>query len=121
MLLRDDDALLLLRNPRCSKSREAVALLDARGTRYAARLYLAEPLSRDELADLARRLARPVRDLVRTQEPAFAALGLTEPASDASLLDALAREPALLERPVLVRGQRAVIGRPPDALLELLR
>jgi arsenate reductase len=121
MLPRDDDALLLLHNPRCSKSREAMALLDARGARYETRLYLEAPLSRDELADLAQRLARPLRDLVRTQEPAFAALALAEPASDAALLGALVREPALMERPVLVRGKRAAIGRPLEALAELLR
>ncbi|MBM4383790.1 MAG: arsenate reductase (glutaredoxin) [Deltaproteobacteria bacterium] len=120
MLPFDDDALLLLHNPRCSKSREAAALLDARGARYETRLYLEAPLSRGELADLAQRLARPVRELVRTKEPAFAALGLIASAGDDALLDALAREPALLERPVLVRGKRAVIGRPPEAVLELL-
>ena len=120
MLPRDDETLFLLHNPRCSKSCEAKALLDARGARYEMRLYIEAPLSREELADLAQRVARPVRDLVRTKEPAFAALALSEPASDVALLDALAREPALLERPVLVRGKRAVIGRPPDAILELL-
>jgi arsenate reductase len=121
MLPAEGAALLLLHNPRCSKSREAKALLDARGARYETRLYLEAPLSHAELTGLARRLSRPVRDLVRVKEPAFAALGLGESASDAALLEALAREPALLERPVLVRGARAVIGRPPGAILELLR
>ena len=114
------DALLLLHNPRCSKSREAKALLDERGVAYAERLYLEQPLSRDELADLARRLARPVREWTRTQEPAFASSGLAGGAPDAALLDAIARHPELLERPVVVRGARAVVGRPPSAILGLL-
>ena len=121
MLPSKADAFVLLHNPRCSKSREAKALLDARGIAYEERRYLEVPLSREELADLAQRIARPVRDFVRTQEPAFAALGLAASAPDDSLLDALAGNPSLLERPVLVRGARAVVGRPPEAILELLR
>ena len=120
MLTADPDALLLLHNPRCSKSREAKALLDGRGIAYTERRYLEQPLSRAELAELAQRLARPVREWTRTREPAFAQLGLRADAPDAALLDAIARHPELLERPVLVRGARAVVGRPPEAILELL-
>jgi arsenate reductase len=120
MLSASSDRLLLLHNPRCSKSREAKALLDARGAAYTERRYLEEPLSRAELADLATRLARPVAEWTRTRDPGFAALGIPASAPDASLLDALARHPELLERPVLVRGGRAVVGRPPEAILELL-
>lgn len=120
MHLASSVAILLLHNPRCSKSREAKALLDARGVAYTERRYLEEPLSREELADLARRLGRPAREWTRTKEAAFAQLGLTAEADDASLLDAIARHPVLLERPMLVRGARAVVGRPPEAILELL-
>ncbi|HEU4427918.1 MAG TPA: arsenate reductase (glutaredoxin) [Myxococcota bacterium] len=120
MLPRDANALLLLHNPRCSKSRAAKALLDARGAAYEERRYLEAPLSRAELADLAQRLGRPLRALVRSQEPAYAELGLGANASDAELLAALAEHPELLERPVLVCGPRAAIGRPPETVLELL-
>jgi arsenate reductase len=120
MLPGSDGALLLLHNPHCSKSRAAKTLLDARGVAYTERRYLEAPLSRAELAELAQRLARPVRDWTRTGEPAFAALGLTRDAPDALLLDAIATHPELLERPVLVRGRRAVVGRPPESILELL-
>jgi arsenate reductase len=120
MLPASRDALLLLHNPRCSKSREAKALLDARGAAYEERRYLEQPLSREELADLAQRLARPAREWTRTQDPAFAQLGLSANAPAAALLDAIAQRPELLERPVLVRGARAVVGRPPAAILELL-
>jgi arsenate reductase len=120
MLLASRDQLLLLHNPRCSKSRAAKELLGARGVAYEERRYLEAPLSRDELAELARRLARPVREWTRTKEPAFARLGAAERTSNDALLDALARHPELLERPILVRGDRAAIGRPVEALLELL-
>jgi arsenate reductase (glutaredoxin) len=120
MLPASTDRPLLLHNPRCSKSREAKALLDARGVAYEERRYLETPLTREELGDLARRLARPAREWTRTQEPAWAALGLPASAPNESLLDAIARHPELLERPMLVRGERAVVGRPPDAILELL-
>jgi len=120
MLPRDANALLLLHNPRCSRSRAAKELLDARGAAYEERRYLEAPLSGAELADLAQRLGRPLRELVRSKEPAYGELGLGPKASDAALLAALASHPALLERPLLVRGPRAVIGRPPEAILELL-
>jgi arsenate reductase len=120
MLPARSDLLLLLHNPRCSKSRAAKALLEARAVSFSERDYLAEPLTRAELTELARRLGRPVREWTRTQEPAFAALGLGADAADAALLDAIARRPELLERPVLVRGDRARVGRPPEAILELL-
>ena len=120
MALPADDSLLLLHNPRCSKSRAARALLEERGTRFALRLYLDEPLSRAELDELRRRLGRPAREWVRRGEPAFAAAGLSAESDDGPLLDALAAHPELLERPILVRGARAAVGRPPERILELL-
>ncbi len=120
MLPVSPDRLLLLHNPRCSKSRAAKALLDARGLAYDERCTLDSPLSRAELGELAQRLARPVREWTRTQEPAFAALGLQDSAPNDSLLDAIARHPELQGRPTLVRGARAVVARPLEAMLELL-
>lgn len=120
MLPRDPNALVLLHNPRCSKSRAAKALLEARGAAFEERRYLESPLSRAELTDLAERLGRPLRELVRSKEPAYAALELGAQASDEALLGALEAHPELLERPVLVRGARAALGRPPEAILELL-
>lgn len=114
-----DDRLLLLHNPRCSKSRAARALLEARSVPFEERRYLETPLTREELADLRERLD-PDAAWVRRGEPAWAEAGLpSEPGPDA-LLDAIAAHPILLERPILVRGPRAVVGRPPERLLELL-
>jgi len=114
------DELTLLHNPRCSKSREAKALLEARGVAFVERRYLEAPLSRAELADLSARLGRPAREWVRRKEVAFAEAGLAAGAGDEAILDAIAAHPILLERPILVRGARARVGRPPEAILALL-
>ena len=120
MALPEDDTLVLLHNPRCSKSRAARALLEERGVAFEERRYLDAPLSRAELDALRERLGRPAGEWVRRGEGAFAERGLSPDADDDALLDAMAAEPILIERPILVRGARAVVGRPPEKVLELL-
>jgi arsenate reductase len=115
-----EEELLLLHNPRCSKSRAARTLLEERGASFRERRYLDEPLDRDELAELRRRLGRPVREWTRTGEAAWKEAGLGPDADEGALLDALAARPVLMERPILVRGRRAVVGRPPEQVLDLL-
>jgi arsenate reductase len=111
----------LYHNPRCSKSRAALELLESRGVRPQIVAYLETPPDRQALQQLLRKLGLGARHLLRTGEPEFAALGLDDPAlDDATLLDAIAAHPRLLERPIAVAGDRAVIGRPPDRVLELL-
>jgi arsenate reductase (glutaredoxin) len=119
-LPESDDQILLLHNPRCSKSRAVRALLEERGVAFAERRYLEAPLARGELAELAARLGLPPRDWVRTGEGAYAEAGIGAEASEAELFDAMARRPILMERPILVRGRRAVVGRPPEKVLSLL-
>ena len=118
---RDANAeIVLLHNPRCSKSRQALALLQARGVAVRERRYLEQPLSRDELARLRLRLARPAGEWLRRGEAAFGEAGLSEGSSEAEILDAMARHPILIERPIALRGERAVLGRPPEEVLRLL-
>lgn len=112
--------ILLLHNPRCSKSRKAKELLESSGAAFTERLYLEEPLSRDDLAEIARRLGRSPREWVRKGEGAFGAAGLDADSTEGALLDAMAEAPILMERPIVVRGQRAVVGRPPEDVLTLL-
>lgn len=112
--------LTLLHNPRCSKSRAAKALLEERGVAFVERRYLDAPLSRTELATLHERLRRSPREWLRRGEASYAASGLDESASDDAILDAMAAHPELIERPILIAGDRAVVGRPPETLLELL-
>ncbi len=120
-LTRSDDELLLLHNPRCSKSRAARALLEERGVPVRERRYLEEPLSLDELRALAARLGRPAREWARRGEPAWRDAGLgDEAATEEEILAAMAAHPVLIERPILVCGTRAVIGRPPERVLDLL-
>ncbi len=119
-LPEDPATCVLLHNPRCSKSRAARALLEERGVGVRERRYLDEPLSRAELEELRRRLGRPAAEWVRRGEPAYRDAGLSPASSESELLDAMAASPILIERPILVRGPRAVVGRPPERVLELL-
>lgn len=111
--------LILYHNPRCSKSREALALLEARDANIQVRRYLDDPLSLDELYALAERLDSPVESLVRTSEAEWKALALDAP-TDEQRLKAIAAHPRLMQRPLLDRGDRAILGRPPEAILTLL-
>jgi len=120
MTLPDGDALVLLHNPRCSKSRAALALLEERGARFETRLYLEAPLCRGELEELGRRLGRGVLGFTRTREDAFAQAGLSGDSDEGAVLDAMVDAPILMERPILVGATRAVIGRPPEDILDLL-
>jgi len=107
-------------NPRCSKSRETLALLEANGVKPEIVRYLETPPDRETLQILLHKLGMSsVRQLMRTKEELYKTLRL-ENASEAQLLDALAAHPALLERPVVINGDRARIGRPPEAVLEIL-
>ena len=112
--------ILLLHNPRCSKSRSTLALLEERGVSFAIREYLVEPLVREELLDLQGRLERPLRDFVRTGESAFASAGLSPESDDEALMSAVIAHPILLQRPIVIAGERAAIGRPPEDVLEIL-
>jgi arsenate reductase (glutaredoxin) len=115
------DPLILWHNPRCSKSRAALDLLRARGIEPSVREYLKDPPDRDELEAVANALGGPVKAMMRTGEPEYAELDLDAPGViDAALFAAMAGHPRLIERPVLIRGERAVIGRPPERVLELL-
>ena len=96
-----------------------MGLLKELGIAYTERCYLDEPLTAEELGELRTRLARPVREWTRQGESAFAAAGLDAGAGDAQLIEAIAREPILLERPIVVRGLQARVGRPPSEVLAL--
>ncbi|MBB3986942.1 arsenate reductase [Sagittula marina] len=113
-------AMILWHNPRCSKSREALALLEARGAQVVVRRYLEDAPGADELRGLRALLGVPVIEMMRPKEAAFKEMGLSKDADDETLLAAMAQEPKLIERPVLIAGRKAVIGRPPERVLELL-
>ena len=113
--------ITLYHNPRCSKSRQALALLEARDINPDLILYLENIPTEVELRALLRKLGIEARDLLRTGEAAYKDLNLgNQDLGEAELLAAMIREPRLIQRPIAVAGNKAVIGRPPEKVLELL-
>lgn len=107
-------------NPRCSKSRQALALLEERGAEITIRRYLDEPPTLAELQDAQSKLALPAIEMIRTGEAAFKEMGLSKSDPDETLLKAMAKAPKLIERPVVFSGDKAVIARPPEKALDIL-
>ncbi|MEZ5893540.1 MAG: arsenate reductase (glutaredoxin) [Parvularculaceae bacterium] len=107
-------------NPRCSKSRETLALLEAKGVKPEIVCYLETPPSKAQIKELAQKLGlKSVREMMRTKEDAYGELGLAG-ASEAALIAAMAENPVLIERPIVVKGAKAAIGRPPETVLHIL-
>ena len=113
--------LTLYHNPRCSKSRGALELLAQRGLTPKVINYLETPPSAEELQRIIARLGIPARQLLRSGEEDYKTLGLADPSlSDLQLIEAMVAHPKLIERPILIAGEAAVIGRPPEKVLEIL-
>jgi arsenate reductase len=113
--------IVLWHNPRCSKSRQALALLRERGIEPTLRLYLEQPPDVAELDALLTALALEPRELLRRDEAAYRDAGLDVPTLDrAALVAAMVAQPILIQRPIAVSAGRAVVGRPPERVLELL-
>ena len=108
-------------NPRCSKSRQTLALLEEHGVAPQVVLYLENPPSEAELEMLLQKLDISARQLLRKGEDAYAENNLGDTQLQAAeLVAAMAAHPKLIERPIVVAGDRAVLGRPPENVLELL-
>jgi arsenate reductase len=113
--------LTLYHNPFCSKSRGALETLEARGLTPNIVRYLETPPNARELQVLLGKLGISARALLRTGEEAYKTLNLADPSlTEAQLIDAMVANPKLIERPILIAGERAIIGRPPERILELL-
>ncbi len=108
-------------NPRCSKSRQTLEILRSKGVEPEIVLYLEAPLSKPTLVDLLTKLDLSAAQLVRRSEQDFKdkKLGAVD-VSEAQLIEAMLKNPKLIERPIVVVGDRAVLGRPPENVLELL-
>jgi arsenate reductase (glutaredoxin) len=108
--------------PTCTKCRELAALLTAQGIDFERVNFHLDPLSTEQLAALVAKTGRPARELLRTREPVYAELGLANrrDIGDAEAIALMAEHPQLLQRPVVERGDRAVLARPPERALELL-
>ena len=112
--------VVIWHNPSCSKSRQALALLKERDLEPTVRLYLKDPPSAEELRATIEKLGfDDPQELVRKKEKQFAELGVAEMEGDA-VVDAMAAHPKLIERPVVITDRGARIGRPTEAILEVL-
>ncbi|MBC3209801.1 arsenate reductase (glutaredoxin) [Pseudomonas sp. SWRI111] len=113
--------LTLYHNPRCSKSRGALELLEARGLTPTVVRYLETPLNSEQIKALLGKLGISARQLLRSGEEEYKTLNLADASlSEQQLIDAIAAHPKLMERPILEAGDKAIIGRPPENVLELL-
>ncbi|MCD6035322.1 MAG: arsC [Rickettsiales bacterium] len=113
--------ITLYHNPRCSKSREALALLESRGVATQVVEYLKTPPSVQELEAILAALKLPPRELMRKKEPEYKALGLDNPAlNDKELIQAMAAHPVLIERPIAIHKGKAAVGRPPEKIFEVV-
>lgn len=108
-------------NPRCSKSRQTLALLEEHGIEPDIVQYLNTPPDADTLRSLVKKLSlKHAHDLLRTKEAEYREAGLSADTDDDTVIAALVAHPKLMERPVVVKGNKAVLGRPPENVLDLL-
>jgi arsenate reductase len=113
--------IAIYHNPRCSKSRQTLALLEERGVSPEVILYLETPPAEAKLKDILAKLGMPPRELMRKGEAEYKDNNFKDSSlSDADLLAAMVKFPKLIERPIVVKGNKAKIGRPPESVLELL-
>ena len=112
--------MIIWHNPKCSKSREALKLLEEKGGTFEVFKYLDTPPSRDDIVVLLGKLGLSARELMRTKEDLYKELGLANVSDEGELIDALAAHPILIERPIVIDGNRAVIGRPVERVSELI-
>ena len=108
-------------NPRCSKSRQTLGLIEAQGISPEIMLYLDTPLSATDIKDLLKKLGIEARALLRKGEDAYKAANLKDKnLTEAQLIAAMVEHPKLIERPIVVKGDKAILGRPPENVLEIL-
>lgn len=113
--------LKIYHNPRCSKSRETLALLAQHAEKIDVIEYLKTPPTAQEITSLLSMLGLTARQLMRSKEPEYTELGLGNPAlSEQQLISAMVRTPKLIERPIVVHGDKAAIGRPASNILAIL-
>ena len=109
----------IFHNPKCSKSREALAILERRGVEPNVIEYLKTPPTAAELRAIVAKLGLAPEQLVRKGEPIYKESYAGKPLTDAEWIEAMAATPILIERPIVVSGKRAVIGRPPENVEQL--
>jgi arsenate reductase len=115
------DKVTIWHNPRCSKSRNSVALLEEKGIDTEVVKYLDEVPNIEELQNMLKMLGMSsARELMRTKEAVYKELNLKDETSEIALIEAMVANPKLIERPIVIKGNKAVIGRPIEKVIELL-
>ena len=112
------DQIVIYQKPTCSKCRATLSLLKESGEEFESINYYENPLTIDNLRELIQKLNMPVRDLLRKDEPSAGNLGA---ASDDEIIKAMVENPDLIQRPIVVRGSKARLCRPPESVMELLK
>ena len=114
-------SVTIYHNPRCSKSRETLNLLQSKNIEPSVVEYLKTPLSHEQISTLVSQLGfNSARDLMRTKEEQYKALNLKDVNSESVLIDAMVENPKLIERPIVVNNNKAALGRPPENVLSVL-
>ena len=111
--------ITIFHNPRCSKSRQALSLLQEAGAEVTVRLYLEDVPDEADLRDVLAKLGLSARDILRKGEEAYK-LHFKDVTDEAALISLLSQYPKVIERPIIIKGDEAVIGRPPEAALTLM-
>ena len=113
--------IIIYHNPRWGKSRDSVGILDEQGIEYEIIKYLESPPSIHELREIAKKLGVRPKDFIRRGEKDYATLNLSSKLNDDNaLFEAMSQFPKIIERPIIINGKKAVIGRPPEKILEIL-
>ena len=116
-----NDKTVIYHNPRCSKSRETLQIIQDNHVDTEIIDYLDDPPTAEELKRIIAMLGVPARDLMRTTEPVYKDADLDDDSlSDDDIIEAICEFPALLQRPIVISGGRAIIGRPPSRVLEII-
>jgi len=111
----------ILHNPRCSKSRQTLALLEENGVTPEVIEYLKTPPSAEQLAEIINKLGVSVRDIIRTKETEYKESGAdAQDLSDSEIINILVATPKLIERPIVINNEKAAVGRPPENVLAIL-
>ncbi len=114
-------SIKIYHNPRCSKSRQTLQLLEEHGAQFDVIEYLKQPPSKPELVAIIKQLGKSPRDVMRKGEAIYKELSLSDQTlDDEHLLSAMLEHPILIERPIVVANNKAAIGRPPESVLGIL-
>ena len=113
--------LTLLHNPRCSKSREALKILEENGINAEIVKYLETPPTKEDIKNILKMLGINARELMRTKEDIYKELKLKDVTDEEALINAMAEHPRLIERPIVIKDGKAVIGRPPSKIVDFLK